>query len=1314
MPDGSVHKPFRLWPVLLFLAIAILLLLCAFIASLPTIVSSDWGKEKLFRYLKSKYHIDVKCQRLSLEWFGHLEVTDLEVIDTEKKLAFTCDIIKTEADLYDLLFKKNFGYLFFDRPDLKISPSLLSFFSGTPYSNPMQRASLFPLGKTPDIYRLSLPYIGIINCSYGKIEVLAEGLEPILFDEIALNLENTPAEHAAYVHLSCLTLQKGVQGKIHADATCTQMNSDSPIIKAQVDLSQLPVEGLDELLSSFQPHYRGLLVQAIGETADASLHAVSAAGNFEIDLSTTSPLFTAKMSMATEDGKVSLKEPAAFTYTVTPAFFQKLSTLAPKTRDLSLKENGTLQITLNQFSSAIPHSLEDLLKASFDAKITESSPFAFACNGATVTVDAMDLHVASSEGSMQYSGQASLMSAQKSAHCHVEGLFHALSHEMSFSATATDVPTALLGQITGFSALPTLVGETLSLLASGEKTLLRLEVQTPLFTLEKTVFSIDDRLTLRSPVALSYQLLPDTLHLLEKGLDITKKALLQGHINNFSLPLYKGLESMQLDLEVTSDPIEIAAQEPLAITNMVAQLSIHTLNQISLVLSSDRLQASFMGKYEEKTGKITLTQPLACTTTVDNALLHAWITTPACLMQPVAFKLAIDPFSFPARAFSMQTLALKGSASIDRLILLPFEGAPEIALNSLSLPFQWDGSQKAATVGATAQVQEKDQPSGSLSFKGTFSDVTWGKWDAVSAIAVLDVQQIPSAFMDSLLGQAIMTPIAGPQFNGTLKMQSTPQQQNMNFSLSSPLLNVKSAFTTNANTLALGPTPAQIQWTLTPEGYKTLDRLLTKQNNPKQNNQLGFELKEPTRFQIALSQLELPLVQQTPASLWTRIPKIRFDLSLLQCVGNAANPSIAIFDAASQETLSVSSLAFSFNKSRNMPLTFACDTAISSQSAGNNTAPSKAGSLSLKGNIEQLFDAKGQMHFDTLSSQIALSIKNFPSRLLDLVARLKGRTDYPFTKVFGNTIQASLQADIKNQSGPVSLNVNSPNVRFSLDSTVSKGALVLNQPIYAQMKITKEMSTLLLNEVNPLSLTYFYSEDPVTLEIPARGFYLPLNPFDLGTLAIPSARIELGKVACRNEGNIQIALGLLKTKQFEKNKELLLWFAPMDLHVSQGTVDVERTEILLAESFDIAIWGKLLLPDNYVDLVLGLTAQTLSKSFGIKNLPEDYVLTIPMKGKADNVQINSSKATAKIALLLAAQQKALQNSMGKSGAGALLGGLLQHMATLPDNGKVPPAKHPFPWEKRTGFEEELEKPREKKLRFKQNEKPLKQLFKVVK
>ena len=133
-------------------------------------------------------------------------------------------------------------------------------------------------------------------------------------------------------------------------------------------------------------------------------------------------------------------------------------------------------------------------------------------------------------------------------------------------------------------------------------------------------------------------------------------------------------------------------------------------------------------------------------------------------------------------------------------------------------------------------------------------------------------------------------------------------------------------------------------------------------------------------------------------------------------------------------------------------------------------------------------------------------------------------------------------------------------------------------------------------------------------------------------------------------------------------------------------------------------------------MVLGLTASALSRAFGIKNLPGDYVLTIPIKGKSDNVKINSKSATAKIALLLAAQQKSVTDSLGKNPAGALFGGILQQMGTLPDNGTVPPAKHPFPWEKsKTSFQEtsEVEAPRAKKRHFKQNEKPLKQILKLL-
>lgn len=1305
MTDGSSPRKLKLFPVLFLLVLGILFILFAFIASLPTILSSTWGKNKLFGYLKSRYHVDVSCQRLSLEWFGHLEVTDLKVIDAERKCTFNCDIIKTEAHLWDLLFKKNFGHLYFDRAYLQISPTIASLFtSRAPKVNGMQKASLFPLGKGQELLlHFSLPYVGTVDCTYGKIELIAEGMEPIVFDDITLNVENSPAEHAVFGHLACSTLQKGIKGSMHADASCVKMNTDMPMIKLRANISQLPVQGVDELASLFEPRFSGLLVNALGNTADVALNGALAEGNFEVDLSASSPLLNAQLAMATDNGRVSLKKPAQFTYTVTPAFFNKLVALDSRMNGLSLQSNGMLQIALTQFSSAIPHSADDLMKASFDAEITTPAALSFECNHTPIALSGLNVHAASANGSMQFDGQASLMSTQKNSSVSFEGLFNPFTHDASFSARATDMPTDILGKIAGLDKLSALIGPTITLTASKDKSnLLNLEAQSPLLTLQKAVFEINDRLTLRSPAAFSYNLTPSTLSMLKEP------ASLQGRINTFSLPLKASIENAQFDLEASSDHVTIGLKEPFAINNLVAKVSVHTLDQVTLSLSSDRVQANLAGKYQLKTGKITLTEPLVCTAAIDNAVLHNFIDTPAALIKPADFKLSIDPFSFAPGAFSLNTLALKGSASIGQLSMLPFAGSPEISMQNLNIPFQWDGPQKIANLGLLASVQEKEQSLGSFVFKSAFSNVQWDKLNLAAVNASLEVQQLPSAFLDSLIGRSLFTPLVGPQFSTTLKIQSTPQQQNLALTLVSPLLNIKSAIAVNGNTLALAG-PAQIQWTLNPEGYRALDKLLTRQKQAG----LGFELKEPTRFLFSLAKLELPLATTPATTLLDRIPKIRFDLSMLQLIGEGTNPSIAFFDNSSHETIAVSSLTFSFNKSLNVPLTFACEANIASQNSVKNNPTSKAGSLSLKGSIDRLFDEKGQMHWDALSSDISLQVKSFPSRLLDLFARLKGRTDYPFTKVFGNMIQASLQATLKNLSGPVSLNVNSPNVRFSLKAVASSGALLLEEPIYAQMKITKEMSTLLLKEVNPLGVTYFYSENPVTIEIPDKGFYLPLNPFNLGLLTIPKARIELGKVACRNEGNIHIALGLLKTKQFEKNREMLLWFAPMDLHISKGVAEMERTEILLAEVFDIALWGKVLLLDNYVDMVLGLTAPTLNKAFGIKNLPDDYVLTIPMKGPMDNVQINSTKATAKIALILAAQQKVLQESMGKSPAGALLGGLLQHMATLPDNGKVPPAKHPFPWERNASSVEEIVEPREKKVHFKQKEKPLKQLMKVM-
>jgi hypothetical protein len=234
----------------------------------------------------------------------------------------------------------------------------------------------------------------------------------------------------------------------------------------------------------------------------------------------------------------------------------------------------------------------------------------------------------------------------------------------------------------------------------------------------------------------------------------------------------------------------------------------------------------------------------------------------------------------------------------------------------------------------------------------------------------------------------------------------------------------------------------------------------------------------------------------------------------------------------------------------------------------------------------------------------------------------------------------------------------------------------------------------------------------MTLNVENQGFSLPLLPWNIEKANIAHMRIEVGKLVCRNQGNIHTALGLLKLGQFSNSKDLRLWFAPMDLSLSGGVIQCERTEILVADSIEIATWGEVSLPKNQVDAVLGLTAQALSKAFGITGMPENYVLQIPMRGPIDDVEIDTKKATAKVALLLAAQNASSAGNLFGGQTGGIVGGIIGQLAKLPDiNSSAPPAKHPFPWEQNSPSPQA---PKKRKNAIRPGDKPLKQLLKLLK
>lgn len=476
---------------------------------------------------------------------------------------------------------------------------------------------------------------------------------------------------------------------------------------------------------------------------------------------------------------------------------------------------------------------------------------------------------------------------------------------------------------------------------------------------------------------------------------------------------------------------------------------------------------------------------------------------------------------------------------------------------------------------------------------------------------------------------------------------------------------------------------SQLQWTLLPEAYPMLDKLLTGQAKTP------FTLQSPSTFDIRLEEVYIPLNSKA-------LTEWRF-------AAHGQNELFAFSDLLSKESIQLSHSTFDCT-----PHHLAIHTQI------QTTDP-------LKNQVEGSFDcslsreASSSLEAPFLGT-FELKAQQFPSQVLDIIARTQGQTSSLFSALFGKTLDAEAFLALKQQESPVTLSIRSPQTQLNLSGTCHEGILRFNQPFFFQTYLTPEISRLFLKDVNPLSMTSVYAKTPISIEIPPQGVAIPIAPFTASQLNIPDAHIELGKIYCQNEGNMHIALGLLKKEPINPKEDLMLWFAPIDLHTSKGVIDVERTEVLIANTFDIAIWGKMNLKKNYVDMILGLPAPTLQKAFDIRGLPQDYVLTIPMKGPLNHVEIDTGKATAKLALLFAWQKRSLAGNITKNPAGALFGEVIGQFALLPDKDAViPPAKHPFPWESYSGSTKKssYHSSSNKKRRFTLKEKPLKQLLKVI-
>lgn len=149
--------------------------------------------------------------------------------------------------------------------------------------------------------------------------------------------------------------------------------------------------------------------------------------------------------------------------------------------------------------------------------------------------------------------------------------------------------------------------------------------------------------------------------------------------------------------------------------------------------------------------------------------------------------------------------------------------------------------------------------------------------------------------------------------------------------------------------------------------------------------------------------------------------------------------------------------------------------------------------------------------------------------------------------------------------------------------------------------------------------------DPITIQITTKDFFFPI-PFSIEK-CVAQGQLDLRQTQCPITPSLASFIRLLKATP---SKQINIQFTPLPFRIERGHFEAFRMDALLADSIHVCTWGHIDLLHDQIHMFLGIPAKTLAKSFGIKNLRNNYTLTLPIRGTIKNPEIVKGPTLTKI------------------------------------------------------------------------------------
>lgn len=291
-----------------------------------------------------------------------------------------------------------------------------------------------------------------------------------------------------------------------------------------------------------------------------------------------------------------------------------------------------------------------------------------------------------------------------------------------------------------------------------------------------------------------------------------------------------------------------------------------------------------------------------------------------------------------------------------------------------------------------------------------------------------------------------------------------------------------------------------------------------------------------------------------------------------------------------------------------------------------------------------------------------VSIKNCSSKFLYFIPHMSNLPDL----LLGDFFSFEGEALLDYSNGKIRSSLSSPLTAVKLSATLNHGVIHFDKPFEALFEITPELSDRIFSG---LSIKPISSNHPLRLWVTDQGAYFPINlPGAIQKIDIPEGYLHLGQMLFLNAENLADILSLIQLR-IRPNDNVPIWFQSARFYMSQGKLHIYRTDCLLDHRYQIAFWGAIDFQEQvpFVDMYLGITKQALEGALGIRGLPEDFVLILPMNGPLHDVNIHKSKALKKLGFLIGKDHLPIPGIVPPD--------------IFKEDIKVPPPRLPFPWQK---------------------------------